>query len=116
MKKIICFAVTLLLASTVASQAYGWGHHRGGWGGSAFRGSIWLGPMWWPPVYPYYEAPRVIIPQQPQVYIEPRQTQPEEQEYWYYCPKSAGYYPYVNKCPDGWLKVVPTPTPPDAKE
>ena len=134
MKKSIYLAVTvcsLLLASAIQGQAgghYGGGYYHGGWGGPAFRGSVWIGPGWgawgpgwggwgWvPPVYPYYTAPEVIIQQQPPVYVEPRQTQPEDEGYWYYCPNPAGYYPYVTKCPEGWLKVVPTPTPPTPKE
>ncbi len=28
---------------------------------------------------------------------------------WYYCVASNAYYPYVNKCPGGWLRVAPDP-------
>jgi hypothetical protein len=31
-----------------------------------------------------------------------------EQCYWYYCQNPQGYYPDVNNCPGGWMKVVPT--------
>jgi hypothetical protein len=27
-----------------------------------------------------------------------------------------GYYPYMKKCPKGWMKVVPSPEPPDGEE
>ncbi len=27
--------------------------------------------------------------------------------FWYYCANSKMYYPYVQQCPTGWLKVVP---------
>jgi len=30
--------------------------------------------------------------------------------YWHYCSNPEGYYPYVKKCPDGWLPVAPQPT------
>ena len=31
---------------------------------------------------------------------------------WYYCQKPEGYYPYIQRCPDGWIKVVPPASPP----
>ncbi|HUL00131.1 MAG TPA: hypothetical protein VLX29_04670 [Nitrospirota bacterium] len=44
-------------------------------------------------------------------------TQGEAQQYYrYYCQESKTYYPYVKQCPGGWMKVVPTPTPPKGKE
>ena len=73
---------------------YGGGYHRGGWGGAAYHGGawaghrygggVWVGPGWggwgyWGPgwgawgiplyPYPYYQAPQVIIQEQPPVYI-----------------------------------------------
>jgi hypothetical protein len=84
-----------------------------------FRGGIWIGPGWWGPsyypyypYYPYYEEPPVIIQQRPQIYDQPA-PQSEQQSYWYFCTKTDGYYPYVKKCPGGWLKVVPPSEPPD---
>lgn len=93
-------------------------------GHSSFQGSFWVGPewgpWWWGPAaypyyYDYYWAPPVVIERQPPVYVEPAQ-QPEEQYYWYYCPDARNYYPYVKKCPKGWLKVVPDTAPSDYKE
>ncbi len=85
-----------------------------------FSGGVWVGPgPWWGPPYPYYGPnpyyypyPPVVIQQQPQTYIQPAPQQAEEQDYWYYCSNPQGYYPYVKKCPNGWLKVVPS-APPD---
>ncbi len=123
MKK-TCLALavsTLLLAGAVVGHAdgyHGGGHYRGGWGGPLFRGGVWISPglgLWGVPLYPYYAPQPQAIIQQPPVYLE-QQNQPEEEGYWYYCPNPAGYYPYVKKCPAGWLKVVPTPMPPDRKE
>lgn len=59
----------------------------------------------------YYYAPRVVIRQAPQVYIERAAPQPAPQSeaYWHYCSNPAGYYPYVQQCPGGWQRVVPTP-------
>ena len=119
---------------------YGGGYHRGGWGGAAYHGGawaghrygggVWVGPGWggwgyWGPgwgawgiplyTYPYYQAPQVIIQEQPPVYI-PQESQQEEQGYWYYCKDSQTYYPYVKECPTGWMKVVPAPSSPSPKE
>jgi hypothetical protein len=96
----------------------------------SYGGNIWIGPGWWDPwrgypyypytyspypyYYPYYSAPPAIQRQQP-IYIEPAPEQ-EEQNYWYYCPKPEGYYPYIKKCPEGWLRVVPSPVPQDGGE
>jgi hypothetical protein len=94
-------------------------HGGGGWrGGGHFRGGVWIGPGWWwdpffypyYPAYPYYSQPPVVIQQQPQEYILP-ESQPEA-SYWYYCSNPKGYYPYVKRCPGGWMKVVPNEGPP----
>jgi hypothetical protein len=29
--------------------------------------------------------------------------------YWYFCPQSNAYYPYVQECPGGWQPVLPQP-------
>ncbi|MGA9478339.1 MAG: hypothetical protein WBV21_11195, partial [Desulfobacterales bacterium] len=65
-----------------------------------------MGPPWYP--YGYYSPPPVIVQQQPPVVVQPEQ-QPDN--YWYYCQNPQGYYPYVKNCPEGWMKVVPQPTP-----
>ncbi len=104
--------VSIMLVLTVVTPGYAF-----------FRGRVWIGPGWWGPrVYPYYWAPYPYyygppVIQQPPVYAEPA-PQPEErqQNYWYYCTDPQGYYPYVKQCPKGWLKVVPTPVPPDAEK
>ena len=109
----------------------GGGEHFGGRGGGHFDGhrgghgggfDVWFGPGWgWDPFfypyypyypYSYYDQPAVVVPQQSEEYVLPEQ-QPEETSYWYYCRSSRGYYPYVKSCPGGWMKVVPTPTPPE---
>jgi hypothetical protein len=115
MKRIIYLFVAilvLLLAGVLPVYAHGGGFVRGG---------IWIGPWgpWWgpPPVYPYYYAePPVVIEQQPPVYEQQAPQVEEQQYYWYYCPESKAYYPYVKQCPSGWMKVVPTPSPPKGKE
>jgi hypothetical protein len=61
--------------------------------------------------YPYYQIP-IVVQQPPQeIYVQPAPQQPA-QSYWYYCQETQGYYPYVKRCPGGWMKVVPSPPPP----
>lgn len=88
--------------------------------------NLWLGPSlfapYYPyspyyshyPYYPYYTAPPVVIERQPQQYIV--KPEPEEPVYWYYCQEPKGYYPYVARCPSGWMKVVPSPPPTDQED
>ena len=120
--------LTAIIACMCAVSGQADGRHGGHHGGGS--------PGWWPVVglglglgmwelsrpyyaYPtYYSAPPVIIQQQPQeVYIQPAPqyvpAQPAtEQYYWYFCKEANGYYPYVKECPQGWMKVVPTPPVP----
>ncbi len=108
---LILVAVILILSSALPSQA----EWHGGHGGFSFRGSIWVGPGWWGPwgypysypYYPYYAESPVVIEKQASVYVQPNRQQ-EESDYWYFCTKPQGYYPYIKRCPGGWLKVVPS--------
>jgi len=126
MKKLICIALAamaLILAGVSPGHAFRGGH--GGHGGGPFGVGLWVGPGWgpgwgWPyypyyPNYPYYSSPPVVIERQPDTYIQeaPQSTEPS---YWYFCPDPKGYYPYVKKCPKGWLRVVPSTTPEDVEE
>lgn len=43
-------------------------------------------------------APRVVV-------SAPAYAPP--QNHWYYCAQAGSYYPYVQSCPTGWLKVLP---------
>ncbi len=134
MKKLFVLVVVALLASAAApSNADAWrGHGRvfvgthvfvGGpfWGGCCWGGPWWgpgwgWDPFWYPPYYSY--APPVVIQQQPLAYTQqqaqPAQPAPQAQQayYWYYCADAKAYYPYVQQCPAGWLKVVPQTAPP----
>jgi len=61
-------------------------------------------PGYYPyPGYPYYGYPDGQV----QAY-----TGQEPEYYWYYCEEADAYYPYVESCPGGWTKVIPTPPPP----
>ena len=87
---------------------YGLGYGFGGYGGGYGYG---------PPYYPY--SPVVAVPAAPQVYIQRQDMSPQDDRqrsvqlpanYWYYCRAPAGYYPYVNNCPNGWEQVAPQPS------
>lgn len=105
---------------------HGGGHFNGGHGFNHFRGrgfvgfgSVFLGwPYWWGPAYygypsyTYYDAP-AYYDYPTEVYVEPSNPQapaaaPPSQ---FYCP-DTGYYPAVQTCPRGWLRVVPGSPPP----
>jgi hypothetical protein len=87
-------------------HGHGHGHHHHGstvFFGAAFAPVWWWG---WPYYYPYYYPyPAPVAYQAPQVYVQQNgQTEPY---YWYYCEGAQAYYPYVQQCPAGWMKVVP---------
>jgi len=48
---------------------------------------------------PVYVAPPVIV--------APPVVPSTSSGYWYFCPDSRTYYPYVLDCASGWLAVVP---------
>jgi len=95
--------------AAVPAQAHGGGRVSIGVGfGYPFWGPPYWGPSWYyPPPYYYYPAPAVVVPSQPITYIE--QGSSDQNNWWYYCDASRGYYPYVKECPSGWQRVPPTP-------
>ena len=109
MKKVIFIALAAMAVMMTISSP---GHARG-------RIGIVIGPGWgpwwgWPyyPYYPNYSPSPVIIQQEPETYIQ-QPPQEDVPNYWYFCQDPKGYYPYVKKCPKGWLKVVPPSAPSD---
>jgi hypothetical protein len=66
-----------------------------------------------PPVWPYwygltYHSGPIVV--DPYVYVQPEptlSTQQPAQHYWYYCESAKAYYPYVPRCPGGWIRVTP---------
>ena len=112
--------LSMLLAGAATSSA-AWAdrfHH-----GPRFR--VYVGPsvgwVWYdaPPSYYYYPYPPVVaVPAAPPTYIEQGQPPAPEQppapapapsNYWYYCSKPEGYYPYIKQCPGGWQRVASQP-------
>ena len=69
-------------------------HHRGG---VFFGGYLYTGPYYYYPAY-YHPVPLY--------YPEPADP------YWYYCRAANAYYPYVQNCPGGWERYLPSPQPP----
>ena len=75
-------------------------------------------PLWYPP-YPYaYPYPYVAPAYGGSAYAEvPSYSDAppnsdgyqERSDYWYYCPDSQAYYPYVSTCPSPWVQVLPEP-------
>ncbi len=80
-----------------------------GYGGYGYGGYGGYGPYGYPAYgyAPAYTYPPVIVQQQPQVIQAPPQA--PAVNYWHYCRKPEGYYPYVKNCPGGWLQVAPQP-------
>ena len=106
---LVLFSIGLIPGTTDARDGH-WGGHRGGhWGGGIWIGPGWgWGPWWNYPYYPDYYSP-AIEQQEPPLFEQPT---PRAQDYWYFCTSPEGYYPYITKCPSGWLKVVPSSVPP----
>ena len=78
------------------------------------RGWWWIvGGVWYfypAPVYPYpdpYLPPVVVARPAP----APAPAPVPVQQYWYYCRKPAGYYPYVPRCATAWQAVPASPPP-----
>ena len=130
-------ALVLLLFPAAASHAghahaaFHRGFHHDFHHGFHNRVFIGVGPSWWgpaswwgpPDLYapypygwyyppPYYAYPSLVV-QEPQMYIQQQQPPPSSeapsQAYWYYCARAHGYYPNIQKCPEDWIKVPPTP-------
>jgi hypothetical protein len=115
-----------------AALAYGHGGGYGGWHGGGYGGGhvgVYIGgPLVWPgyfgpypyytPYYSPYYPPAVTVPTAPTTYVEQGPDTSEapspqqSQAYWYYCPNSKSYYPYVRQCASSWRPVTPQPQQP----
>ncbi|MGH7384698.1 MAG: hypothetical protein ACREKG_05910 [Candidatus Rokuibacteriota bacterium] len=99
-------------------------HHHHGFHGKHFHGHrpfvgfrFHVGPRAYPyyygsPYYPYYYgyAPPPVVVTPPPVVVTPPPTSYVERaptQYWHYCQDPAGYYPEVQQCPGGWVRVRP---------
>ena len=116
-RKIALFLALVLVGAAVTESAFAHGGRVRARVGVFVGVPIGIGwPYWYYPGYPYYYPPYpsqvVVVPSQPQTYIqqEGAQPAPESQGYWYYCADSQAYYPYVKECPRGWQRVAPRPS------
>jgi hypothetical protein len=87
------------------------------WPGPYYYGAY---PYPYPYAYPYgyppaYYPPAVVgVPISPPTYVEQNpsgQAAPAQSadSWWYYCPSSEIYYPYVKECAQPWQRVPPQP-------
>ena len=118
LRTVLLSAVMLGAATPGLAQprgGHGGFHHGGGFGWGLGLGVLLAAPLLAAPYYyaPPRYAPTYIYPPgygYPPAYGEPAYAQPAQQvDYWYYCPGSNSYYPYVRQCPEGWQRVSPTP-------
>jgi hypothetical protein len=85
------------------------GHGRGwgrGWIGPLFIGTVILYDVAYP--YPYYSDTVQFDVTPAQDYLPDASL--STTQYWYYCPDSNAYYPYVSSCASDW-QAVPTVPP-----
>ena len=124
----VLMLITLLASASVIPSAWADGHADSGWGHSddhGGRGGHWnfgwhdghLGWLWvvGGALLIYNVTRPAPVPQPPRVIVQttPYATPPAAPAtaYWYFCPSSGSYYPYVQTCPDGWETVPATPPP-----
>ena len=100
-------ASVLLLGAIASGSAAAHGVRFGFHFGFPLYAPVWSYPA---PAY-YYAPPVVTVPAAPSVYIErgDLQAAPAPEHYWYYCPDSKTYYPYVQNCTSSWQRVSPRP-------
>ena len=118
-KKTALLLALALVFSAIADSALAHGRYRsrahiGLYFGVPLGGLGWYGPSYYSPYYyPPYPTSVVVVPQQPQTYIQqdapPAPAAAPAQGYWYYCADAQAYYPYVKECPAGWQRVTPQP-------
>ena len=96
-----------------AGERWRGGEWRHTWHGGRF-GWWWTVDddwFWYPePVYPFpAEGPPAFAAE------PPPPPPPPPPHLWYRCAAPAGFYPYVKRCPGGWLAVPAAPPSADAK-
>lgn len=81
------------------------GRHDGRLGWWWVVGAAWY--FYPTPVYPYPSPwEPTVTPVSP---LADAALPPPPTQYWYFCPSSRTYYPYVATCPVGWQKVPASP-------
>jgi hypothetical protein len=141
MKKLLLALAAGLVMSAMASACYAQHRGSGFHGGNAFHGSGFhhdgfrhdgdfhhfhhgrfnhrfffiTAPFFWAPgfypyLYPYSYSYPYPYPATSYDYLDPALPYAPQQDYRYYCP-DQGYYPTIQTCPTGWLRVVPENPP-----
>ena len=107
--KACCAAILMLVAATAGTASAHGGVRFGVGFGFGYPG--WYpAPYYYPPPVYYYPPPIVAAPVAPPVYVEQSRTPaPPAEQYWYFCPDSKAYYPYVQNCGSPWQRVTPRP-------
>lgn len=107
-------ALVLILAGCIATLAMASPADAHGRGGGGVRFGVVIGaPLWWGWHHPYPRYERVIVERPgPTVYVEKDADglERDADQYWYYCPDSETYYPYVKQCASPWHRVAPQPS------
>jgi hypothetical protein len=102
-------AVAFILGSAASAPALA--HGSSVHFGFGFGFPVYPAPYYYPPPAYYYPPPVYAAPAAAPVYVEPPQAQaaPQAENFWYYCPDSKTYYPYVKSCASAWQRVKPQP-------
>ncbi|MFO6296855.1 hypothetical protein [Rahnella selenatireducens] len=109
MKRLLLLMLTAVALMSASSASFAYGYYAHGYYSHGYYGHGWyggprviVGIPWGPPPPVYYGPPPVVYvaPAQPQAYVE------KTPNYAYYCQNPAGYYPQVQRCARGWMKVV----------
>lgn len=127
----VAFGLLVVSESASAHGRYRHGYRHGPsvnfsfgyWGGPRYWGPGYWGGSYWGPGYGYWGPPAVVvIPQEPQVWVENDRapaasstptppvapsTNANAPQWWYWCASANGYYPYVSSCAEGWQRVTP---------
>ena len=85
-------------------------HHRGSQHYGSSSGVFFYGSYLAYPAYWFAEA-APYLPRGPVYYIERSEEELRSSSVWYYCESEAAYYPYVSRCPAGWVQVEPFALP-----
>ena len=93
---------------------FNYGYYPYSYYGSPYYGSPYYAPV--PAYYPPMQSAPIYTEQNDGPQISPQaaprnSSQDAQGSWWYYCVDSKTYYPYVNQCPGGWLRVAPQPAP-----
>ncbi len=104
-----------------APIGFNYGYYPYSYYGAPYYGTPYYGASnYYPPVPAYYppvqSAPVVYTERGENPQISPQvapinSSQDVQESWWYYCVDAKAYYPYVNQCPGGWLRVAPQPAP-----